>query len=211
MREGGLMRDRRKALAIVPVSRETEERLDTFVQLLDRWNTKTNLASQATFVSVWTRHVADSAQIHLLSPKTTGWLDIGSGAGFPGIVLAIQLADLKGVQVHCVESDQRKCAFLREVARATCAPAIIHSCRIQSLAPSDIGAADGVTARAFAPLSLTLDVASRWLEAGALGVFPRGSTVTKQLENLRPPSTYDLESIPSVIDVSASFLKVQLG
>ena len=204
------MTDRKKALALLPVSRETEERFDVFVQLLHRWKTKINLVSEGAFSTIWTRHIADSAQIHLLSPRTTRWLDIGSGAGFPGIVLAIQLAEVKGAEIHCVESDQRKCAFLRDVARATRAPAIIHSFRIQSLGVSSMGVVDGVTARAFAPLSMTLDVARDWLEAGAIGIFPRGRTVIRQLEAFHLHSNYDLESVPSVIDVSAPLLKVRL-
>jgi 16S rRNA (guanine527-N7)-methyltransferase len=118
--------DRRVALRLVPVSRETEERLSTFVELLDRWRHKINLISNSTFGSVWTRHIADSAQLHALAPKATRWVDMGSGAGFPGLVIAIQLADFPGAIVHCIESDGRKCAFLREAARATGAAAVIH-------------------------------------------------------------------------------------
>ncbi len=118
--------DRRAALRLVPVSRETEDRLAIFVELLDRWRHKTNLISNPTFASVWTRHIADSAQLPALAPEAKRWVDMGSGAGFPGLVIAIQLADVPGAVVHCIESDQRKCAFLREAARATGAAATIH-------------------------------------------------------------------------------------
>ena len=115
--------DRRAALRLVPVSRETEDRLATFVELLDRWRHKINLISNSTFPSVWTRHIADSAQLMALAPQAKRWVDMGSGAGFPGLVIAIQLADVPGAIVHCIESDGRKCAFLREAARATGAAA----------------------------------------------------------------------------------------
>ena len=115
--------DRRAALRLVPVSRETEERLATFVELLDRWRHKINLISNPTFASVWTRHIADSAQLIALAPDAKRWVDLGSGAGFPGLVIAIQLADVPGAVVHCIESDGRKCAFLREATRATGAAA----------------------------------------------------------------------------------------
>ena len=111
--------DRRAALRLVPVSRETEDRLAAFVDLLDRWRQKTNLIANSTFASVWTRHIADSAQLLALAPEARRWVDMGSGAGFPGLVIAIQLAGVPGAVVHCIESDQRKCAFLREAARAT--------------------------------------------------------------------------------------------
>ena len=109
--------DRLAALRLVPVSRETEDRLAIFVELLDRWRHKTNLISNSTFPTVWTRHIADSAQLKALAPEAKRWVDMGSGAGFPGLVIAIQLADVPGAIVHCIESDGRKCAFLRE-ARA---------------------------------------------------------------------------------------------
>ena len=205
----GLAEERLRAFRLVPVSRETELRFHTFVDLLDRWRKKTNLISEAAFASVWTRHIADSAQILLVGPKAIRWLDMGCGAGFPGMVLAMQLADVGGAVVHCVESDQRKCAFLREVARATCAPAIVHPLRIQSIDPSILGTMDGITARAFAPLSGTLDVAKGWLTAGAVGVFPRGRSVSKQLEGLHSCSNYGIDIVPSIIDSAAAILRVR--
>ena len=97
-----------------------------YVDLLARWRKTTNLISESTFASVWTRHIADSAQLLALAPGAIRWVDMGSGAGFPGLVIAIQLAGVPGAVVHCIESDQRKCAFLREAARATGAAATIH-------------------------------------------------------------------------------------
>ena len=166
--------DRRAALRLASVSRETEDRLAIFVALLDRWRHKTNLISASTFPSVWTRHIADSAQLLALAPEAKRWVDMGSGAGFPGLVIAIQLASVPGAVVHCIESDQRKCAFLREAARATGAAAAIHCQRVEAIAPESLGPVDAVTARAFAPLPLTLKLARPWIERGAIAVFPRG-------------------------------------
>jgi 16S rRNA (guanine527-N7)-methyltransferase len=204
----GFREDRLQALRLVPVSRETAERFDIFVDRLRHWRQRTNLISQATFANLWIRHIADSAQILLTHPRAIRWLDIGSGAGFPGMVLAMQLADVDGAVVHCVESDQRKCAFLREVARATRAPAIVHPARIGSINPSISGIVEGITARAFAPLSTTLDMAKAWLLAGAVGVFPRGRSVAKQFDALSAHSHYDTNFVPSIIDATALIVRV---
>jgi 16S rRNA (guanine527-N7)-methyltransferase len=197
--------DRDRALALVPVSRETAERFDVYVGLLDRW-LKKNLFADAT--RVWTRHISDCAQVLLMCPRCTRWLDIGSGAGFPGMVLAIQLADIPGAEVHCVDADPRRCAFLREVARATCSPAFVYAATVQSLR-SEFGSVDGVTARAIAPLSETFDMAEGWLKAGAVGVFPRGQSVAMQLEVLGAQPNYDIEIVPSIIDSRAAALRVR--
>ncbi len=133
-------------------------------------------SQNSTFPSVWVRHIADSAQLIALAPAAKRWLDMGSGAGFPGLVLAIQLADVPGAIVHCIESDQRKCAFLREAARATGAAARIHPIRVEVIEPDALGPVDAVTARAFAPLPLTLKLARPWIERGAIAVFPRGES-----------------------------------
>src|SRR5277367_6578959 len=125
--------DRREALRLIPVSRETGGRLAAYVDLLARWRKTINLIAESTFPSVWTRHIADSAQLLALTPGARRWVDMGSGAGFPGLVIAIQLADVPGAVVHCIESDQRKCAFLREAVRATGAAATIHSERVEAI------------------------------------------------------------------------------
>ena len=198
------------ALSLVPVSRETEDRFDIFVDRLNHWRIKKNLISDATSGYVWVRHIADSAQITLIHPRSVRWLDIGSGAGFPGMVLAMQLADVHGAVVHCVESDQRKCAFLREVARATRAPAIVHAARIESLSPSTSGIiVDGITARALAPMSTTLDIAKAWLLAGAIGIFPCGRFMRKQLDALPRPIQYEIKIMLSLVEATASIIKVR--
>jgi 16S rRNA (guanine527-N7)-methyltransferase len=196
-------------LRLVPVSRETEDRLAAFVDLLDRWRKKTNLIADSTFASVWTRHIADSAQLIALAPEAKRWADMGSGAGFPGLVIAIQLADVPGAVVHCLESDQRKCAFLREAARVTGAAATIHCQRVETIAPAGLGPVDAVTARAFAPLPLTLKLASLWIERRAVGVFPRGESARDQLAALPEPTPYAMEALPSVVNPKAAILRIR--
>ncbi|MGD0562482.1 MAG: 16S rRNA (guanine(527)-N(7))-methyltransferase RsmG [Roseiarcus sp.] len=201
--------DRAKALALVPVPPETEARLAVYVDLLARWRKVTNLISEASFAEVWTRHIADSAQLLALAPHAQRWVDMGSGAGFPGMVIAIQLADVAGARVHCLESDQRKCAFLREVARATGAPAEIHAVRIESIDPESLAPVDAVTARALAPLPRLLEFAKVWIAQGAVGVFPRGRSAEAQLETTPAAQDFAIEFVASKLDPEAVILRVR--
>src|SRR5215467_10582519 len=117
-----LASDKAAALALAPVSRETESRLDRYVALLREWQVKTNLVAPSTLPNLWTRHVADSLQLLALAPSAKIWIDLGSGAGFPGVVLACALAETPGVVVHLVERNAKKAAFLREAVRVTSSP-----------------------------------------------------------------------------------------
>ena len=201
--------DRAAALRLVPVSRETEDRLALYVDMLAKWRRITNLVSEATFTDVWRRHIADSAQLLDLAPQAKKWVDLGSGAGFPGMVLAIQLAETTGAEVHLIESDQRKCAFLREVARATSASARIHAARIETIAPETLTPVDAVTARALAPLPILLGYAKTWMMEGAIGIFPRGRTVEAQLRATPDSPELRFESVESKIDAQAAILVVR--
>ena len=164
-----------------------------------------------TFPSVWTRHIADCAQLLALAPEAKRWVDMGSGAGFPGVVIAIQLAGLPGAVVHCIESDGRKCAFLREAARATGAAAQIHPTRVEAIAPTSLGAVDAVTARAFAPLPQTLKLARPWMERGAIAVFPRGESAREQIAALPEAWAYAIETLQSVANPKATILRIRQG
>jgi 16S rRNA (guanine527-N7)-methyltransferase len=173
--------DRARALALTPVSRETSERLDRFVNLLFDWQRRVNLIAPSTEPVLWTRHIADSLQLLALAPEARIWADLGSGAGFPGLVIACALADRPGALVHLVESNAKKTAFLREAARVTEVPVVVHPLRVADFvkkAPVDI---EAVTARALAPLPELLAAAYPLLKRGAVGVFPKGQGAAAEL------------------------------
>ena len=207
-RDNGDDIDRRRALDIVPVSRETEARLGVYVDLLRKWQRVKNLVAPSTLGEVWMRHVADSAQLIGLAPAARTWVDLGSGAGFPGLVIAIELAGRPHSTVHLIESDQGKCAFLREVIRATQAPAIVHAGRIEAVVPA-LSAVDAVTARALAPLPRLLKYAEILLMRGAVGVFPKGRTVDAELTEPSAKRKFRLDLIPSRTDPHGRIVMVR--
>ena len=176
-----LSADRKRALAVTPVSRETSARLDRFIEHLVTWQKHTNLIARSTIPVIWTRHVADSLQLLDLAPHAKVWADLGSGAGFPGIVIACALADAEGAKVHLVESIGKKATFLREAVQVTGAPAIVHALRIEDFVDNAPESIDVVTARALAPLPKLLALAYPLLKKGALGLFPKGQDVDAEL------------------------------
>lgn len=178
--EGELARDRATALRLVRVSHETESRLDLFVNLFLRWQSAVQLVAKSTLPKLWTRHIADSLQLVDIAPDARTWADFGSGGGFPGLMIAIAIADRPGALVHLIESDTRKAAFLREAARVTRAPVQIQAERIESAAER-IGQADIVTARALAPMPRILALAAPFLAAGSTGIFLKGQDVDNEL------------------------------
>ena len=159
------------------VSRETTDRLARHLELLRRWQTRINLVGAATLSDPWRRHVLDSAQLAPLIPAGARLADLGSGAGFPGLVLAI----LRGGPVHLIESDARKAAFLREAVRATGAPAEVHNARAENLELR----ANVVTARACAPLDRLLGLALPLLAPGGICLFLKGARVEEELAAAR--------------------------
>jgi 16S rRNA (guanine527-N7)-methyltransferase len=173
--------DRESALKLVPVSRETTERIDRALALLLTWQRTTNLVAPSTIPTLWTRHVADSLQLLSLAPDAKLWVDLGSGAGFPGLMIACALADSPGACVHLVESNAKKVAFLREAARISGAPALVHGERIENFAESFTETPDAVTARALAPLKDLLAADYPLLKTGAVGLFPKGQDVDAEL------------------------------
>ncbi len=176
-----LSTDRERALALVPVSRETLGRLDRFVELLIAWQAHTNLIARSTVPTLWTRHIANSLQLVGLAPGARVWADLGSGGGFPGLVIACALAETEGAQVHLVESIGKKATFLREAVRAAGAPATVHAQRIEDFVDKAPESLDVVTARALAPLPELLTMAYPLLKTGALGLFPKGQDVAVEL------------------------------
>jgi len=173
--------DRKRALALISVSRETIVRLDRFVELLLDWQQRMNLIASSTIPIVWTRHIADSLQLLALAPKARIWADLGSGAGFPGLVLACALAEGEGARVHLVENNGKKAAFLREAVRVTGAPAQVHALRVGDFVENSPEPIDVVTARALAPLPELLAMAYPLLKRGSVGLFPKGQDVAVEL------------------------------
>jgi 16S rRNA (guanine527-N7)-methyltransferase len=208
-----LRADRLNALAMFDVSRETIARLDRFVALLLVWQRRTNLISPSTIPSLWTRHVADSLQLlqlaaaHPSSSLTLPrggegregavWLDLGSGGGFPGIVIACALADVPGAKIHLIESNMKKAAFLREAVRETKVSGIVHAARIETLVPVLGGAADFVTARALAPLPDLLEIIAPFLKKGAKAILPKGQDLDIELTKATKHWNIEAESVPS--------------
>jgi 16S rRNA (guanine527-N7)-methyltransferase len=178
--EGALAADKAAALALTPVSRETEVRLDRYVDLLQQWQAKINLVAPSTLPLIWTRHVADSLQLVALTPGARIWVDLGSGGGFPGIVLACVAAD-HGGHVHLVERNARKAAFLREALRVTGGAGSVHHAEIGDYVDSVRNPVDCVTARALAPLNLLLQFSAPLIGAGARALFPKGQDVEAEL------------------------------
>jgi 16S rRNA (guanine527-N7)-methyltransferase len=175
-----LQADRALALRVVRVSHETIVRLDQFVELFLRWQSAVQLVAKSTLPKLWTRHIADSLQLVDLAPAARTWVDLGTGGGFPGLIIAIAIADRAGAVVHLIESDTRKAAFLREAARIIGAPAEIHAERIESVAER-IGRVEVVTARALAPLPRIIELSEPFLRGGAIGIFLRGQDVDNEL------------------------------
>jgi 16S rRNA (guanine527-N7)-methyltransferase len=189
------------------VSRETLDRLGAYAELLEKWNKAVNLVGRGTVADLWRRHMLDSAQLFDLLPPVPAdrprrLVDLGSGAGFPGLVLAV----LGAGEVHLVEADARKAAFLREAARVTGTRVVFHVKRADSLPPLD---ADVVTARAFAPLTDLLGTAAPLMRAEGVGVFPKGKGVDGELTVARKAWNMTVERVPSRTDTAATILRVE--
>lgn len=198
---------KREALRLTPVSRETEQRLDLLVAELRRWQAAKNLVSQATLDEVWHRHIADSLQVFAQAPEARRWLDLGSGGGFPGLVVAACLAGTGG-SIDLVESNARKCAFLRHAARVMAAPARVHAARIEDVIDDFEGKVDVVTARALAPLPALLGWTNGLLRTGAIGVFPKGQHLDDELTDSSKYWNIQSSQIASVTDPTARILIV---
>lgn len=173
--------DKANGLALTPVSSETEARLDRYVALLLEWQIKTNLVAPSTLPNLWTRHISDSLQLLSLAPSAKTWVDLGSGGGFPGVVLACALAETPGANVHLVERNAKKAAFLREAVRITSAAAIVHLAGIGDIVDRIGSRVDCVTARALAPLHQLVGFAEPFVSGGAKALFLKGQDVEAEL------------------------------
>jgi 16S rRNA (guanine527-N7)-methyltransferase len=173
--------DKAAALALTPVSRETADRLQRYVDLLLEWQAKTNLVAPSTLPNLWTRHISDSLQLLSLAPSAVLWADLGSGGGFPGIVLACGLAETSGAMIHLVERNAKKAAFLREALRVTGSPGTVHLSDIGDSVDRITGKVDCVTARALAPLHQLIGYAEPLVMQGAKALFLKGQDVEAEL------------------------------
>ncbi len=182
--------------------RQTLERLAAYLDLLRRWQRAINLVGRSTLADPWRRHMLDSAQLCDSLPDRGGPLvDLGSGAGFPGLVLAI----LGAPDVHLIESDRRKAQFLREAARATGTPVTVHAQRIEEVAPFPAGA---VTARALAPLPRLLDHAEPFLTPETVCLFPKGAAAKEELDSVCHKWQTLAEVLPSRADPSGVVIRL---
>lgn len=185
------------------VSRETLDRLCIYVDLLKSWNRRINLVGRNTIGDVWRRHILDSAQLYpLIPPQSRSLVDLGSGAGLPGLVLSI----FGVANCHLIDSDGRKAAFLREAIRLTNADATVHFARLdRAKAPP----ADVVTARALAPLSELVKISQHFLKPGGVCLFLKGRNVEEELTELAKQWKIPIERRPSLSDPLGSIIRLE--
>ncbi len=176
---------------------------------LERWQAAKNLVSSTTLADVWTRHIADSLQLFNLASERERWLDLGSGGGFPGLVIGICLAERGVGQIDLVESNARKCAFLRHAARVTGARVKVHPARIEDVVGNFTGKVDVVTARALAPLTQLLDWCEELLRTGTLGLFPKGQHLDTELTDSARYWKIQATTVSSVTDDAARILMIR--
>ncbi|MDQ0137937.1 16S rRNA (guanine527-N7)-methyltransferase [Neorhizobium galegae] len=190
------------------VSRETQERLEHFSALFQKWAKAINLVAPSTLEELWQRHIADSAQIFQLSPLPYKWLDLGSGGGFPGVITAIFLAEARDGWVHLVESNQKKAAFLRVALSETGARGSVHPLRIES-ASTALPDCERISARALAELDPLLSYTSAWMigkETRAF--FHKGRDYAAEIEKARGRWIFDLIKHQSAVEPDSVILEI---
>jgi 16S rRNA (guanine527-N7)-methyltransferase len=188
---------------------EMKSKLEIYASLIGRWQAKINLIGPSTLSDMWTRHFEDSYQLAGLAGVWAEWVDLGSGAGFPGLVIA--LTRKSAGRVHLVESDKRKVAFLREVSRETGADAEIHVGRIETILPKLCEQVnfDVVSARALAPMPRLVEYAKPALDKGALGLFLKGRGLSAELTELPPNNSLDIQIVASRTEPGGSIVVVR--
>lgn len=197
-----------ESVAGLSVSRETFGKLREFETLVRRWSSAINLVSKATLADLWSRHIIDSAQIFsICPPNAQSWVDLGSGGGFPGLVVAVLAQGLKpSLRVTLVESDLRKATFLRQASQSLGVPVTVRTERIESLAPQN---ADVLSARALASLADLLGFAERHLRADGLAIFPKGARWAEELVQARTVWAFGLDSRQSLSEADATILEIR--
>lgn len=191
------------------VSRETVDRLQIFVDLFEKWSRTINLVARSTQPDLLQRHIADSLQLYTLQSGPKRWLDLGSGGGFPGAIVAIALAERNAGWVHLVESNQKKAAFLRLALAETGARGSVHAKRIEA-AGSEIGHVDCVSARALADLSLLFSLAKPWLtQEKTVAYFHKGRDYRREVAEARGGWSFTLVEHPSAISPDSVILEIR--
>lgn len=190
-----------------PVSRETFERLVAFEDMFQKWNRSINLVAQSTAADVWQRHILDSAQLARIEPEARHWVDIGSGGGFPGLIMAFLLAERPGASIDLVESNRKKASFLQTVIGQFGLPARVVARRIEG-SHVLVSKPQIVTARALASLPVLLDLSAPWLTSGARGLFHKGRDYRAEVQESVNRWTFDLVEHPSVTDASGVILEL---
>ena len=190
------------------VSRETYDRLVAFEQMFQKWSRRINLSANSTLEDVWSRHILDSAQLAKLAPQATNWLDLGSGGGFPGLILAFLMAERPGGRVDLVESNRKKTGFLNAVVGEFGLPATVHARRVEDLY-SALRQPQIVTARALAPLPMLLSLTSPWLSNGAIGLFHKGRDYRQEVQESLNDWRFDLLEHPSKVDPEGVVLEIR--
>ncbi len=191
----------------VDVSRETFDILKKFESELRRWNSRINLVSQGALDALWARHICDCAQLPALKPGASQWLDLGSGGGLPGLVIAIMIRERPGARVDLVESNRKKASFLSSMAGHFSLPVHVHAKRISDVCGS-IPEPEIVTARALASLPDLLDLASFWLTRGATGLFQKGREYQVEIEQSAARWHFDLIQHASKSDPGGVILEI---
>jgi 16S rRNA (guanine527-N7)-methyltransferase len=179
--------------------------LEAFRAALADWNTRMNLVGPSALAEFWLRHAYDSAQLLKLEPEALRWADLGAGAGFPGLVLAILLKGRPGATVHLVESMAKRCRFLEEIVASLALPAMVHHARAEDL---DISV-DVVAARACAPLSRLFRYAQPYLRRGAIGLFMKGQDVVAELEAATTSWKFEAELIDSLSHTDGRIVRMR--
>ncbi|PIE15960.1 MAG: 16S rRNA (guanine(527)-N(7))-methyltransferase RsmG [Rhodobacterales bacterium] len=196
--------ERQSFLSQVDVSRETLERLDTYAALLTKWNPAINLVAPSTLQHLWSRHFLDSAQVLGIAPDAKKWVDIGTGGGFPGLIVAILAAQTHpDLAVTCIESDLRKATFLRTVARETGVDVQVISNRIEQVEPLH---ADVLSARALAPLNKLLGFAERHLSPDGRALFLKGASYADEVKEALENWRFQADTYASKTDLNAVIL-----
>jgi 16S rRNA (guanine527-N7)-methyltransferase len=190
-----------------PVSRETFDRLVAFEAMFQKWSRRINLSASSTLGDVWERHILDSAQLWPLAPEATRWLDLGSGGGFPGLILGFLLLERQGGFVDLVESNRKKAGFLQAAIGEFGLPAKVHARRIEDV-QTLVNQPDAVTARALAPLPALLAATAPWLSQGAKGLFHKGRDYRLEVQESLNEWSFDLVEHPSRVDPQGVVLEI---